>query len=454
MNFKQWLHEGFGVDYDNLPNAFRPDSFDATSISAQSGRQKLVGQIYDSNSINFDPEDRPQDFIKINSINQLSKFDPPQPLKSFEGSEILYGMTFDAKSNLLSQEFSKNVKFLKEELKKLMNLKRENDKNGKEPVQNIVFDTYKDIVDKGGDSTTIEKRLPQMAQARIAAAGLANKTNQTWNLQKMLNIVKSMKTKPEEKVSVSELNKQIQDVKSKLEVAVEKLNATPRMSFIIQQAFLRKIKHPKTPEDHQLCDHFVKLSVDNYTKFRGQYHYDYVLYPESSSELNENIAKSLAAKYGATPIRGFQKIENPKIDTTSFINKYPGKPNEPDDNGVMRSGYWRTFQNLKNTVDRSKGQIKNIQKNQPFVRNLQMDPTIPQQVTPQDQRSQLRNRRLLVIDDNTRSGGTFQIINHILRDQGPQSIHYYTPLLANFTYGTGKETTELPKQKRSPIVIK
>ena len=120
----------------------------------------------------------------------------------------------------------------------------------------------------------------------------------------------------------------------------------------------------------------------------------------------------------------------------------------------MRSGYWRTFQDLKNTVDRSKGQIKNIQKNQPFVRNLQMDPTIPQQVTPQDQRSQFKNRRLLVIDDNTRSGGTFQIINHMLRDQGPQSIHYYTPLLANFTYGTGKETTEVPKQKRKPIVIK
>lgn len=466
MKFRNWIYEGFGVDYENLPEPFRRDTFDADSILAKRRRQKLVGQVFDSNAIDFDPEDRPQDFIKVQPVNKLTKFDPPQPLKSFEGSEILYGMRFNANSNLLEEGFAKEVDELKAKIAELIKAKKEADRNGKQPVQDIVVDVYNDMLYKGADAKTIERIMPQMVQARIAAAGLANKSNQNWNFQKMMNIVKLAKKKPDEKESSGRIGKQIDALKVELEAAVKKLNAIPRMCFIIEQAFLKKIKHPETAEDNQLCDHFVRLAVDNYTKSRGDYHYDYVLYPESSSELNTKIATALAAEYGAVPIKGFQKVANPTIDITSYINRHPGKPDElitPKELGKsnlrqgavpqtpqMKSGYWRIVNDLQGRINRSKGQIKNVDRSQSFIRNLQMNPTVPQQVTQQDQRSQFRNRRLLVIDDNTRSGATFQTINHILRDRGPQSIHYYAPLLADFTYGTGKETTVVPKKFTAP----
>lgn len=462
MKFRTWIYEGFGVDYENLPEPFRKDTFDADSILAKRGRQKLVGQVFDSNAIDFHPEDRPQDFIKVQTVNKLTKFDPPQPLKSFEGSEILYGMRFNANSNLLEEGFAKEVDRLKTKMAELIKAKKEADRNGKQPVQDIVVNVYNDMIHKGADNKTIERIMPQMVQARIAAAGLANKSNQSWNLQKMMNIVKLSQKKPEEKESSGKIGKKIDALKVELETAVKRLNAIPRMCFIIEQAFLKKIKHPVTADDNQLCDHFVRLAVENYTKSRGNYHYDYVLYPESSSELNTKIATALAAEYGAVPIKGFQKVANPKIDTTSYINQYPGKPDElitpeelgksnlrqgatPPQTSQMKSGYWKIFNDLQGKINRSNGQIKNVDRNQSFIRNLQMNPTVPQQVTQKDQRSQFRNRRLLVIDDNTRSGATFQTINHMLRDRGPQSIHYYTPLLADFTYGTGKETTDVPK---------
>lgn len=471
MKFRTWIYdEGFGIDYDKLPDGFRSDSFDAESIVANNGRQKLVSQIADSNSIDFHPENRPQDFIKIEPVNKLTKFDPPQPLRSFEGSEILYGMKFNAKSNLLENGFSKEVEELKAQRKKLIDLKKEADRTGTEDAKQIVFRVYQDMVDKGAPLDLIQKRLPQMVQSNLKIAGLANIGNQKWDIKKIANIIRLMKRNPEERQTSGKYSKQIEELDLLLQPALQKLNAIPRMCFIIEQAFLKKIKHPQTPEDNQLCDHFVKLAVENYTSMRGKYHYDYVMYPESSSKLNTKIAEALASHYGAVPIKGFQKIADPKIDMTSYINNYPGKPDElitgdelaksnlrkreaAEEPPQMKSGYWRIQNDLQGIIDRSKGQIKNVQKNQPFIRNLKMDPTIPQQVKQQDQRSQLRNRRLLVIDDNTRSGATFQTINHILRDQGPQSIHYYTPLLADFTYGVGNKKVDVPKRNTNAPVL-
>ena len=456
MRFKTWINEGFGVNSENMPEPFRKGgSIGVDSVPLGRYKQKLVQSLYDSNAFDFHPEDRPQDFINVNTINDLQVMKPTQGLTSFR-SEILYGMQFTVNKNLKS-ELSKECNTLKTQIEDLQRRRVDADKNGNEQQRQIVYDTYNDITQKGVDVNRLKEIFPQMAQTRLKSAGLETKANQQWTINKLMNIVKMMKQPHSERDSSAALERQIEELNPKYEKAVRDLESLPKIENIIQQAFLKKIKHPSTPDDNKLCDHFVRLAVDNYFKFRKGYRYDYVLYPESSSSLNTKIATSLASQYGAIPIQGFQKIANPQIDKTSYTRQYPNNSWQDtigNDGKNIKSGYHSIFNALSDTMDRSEGQTKNIKNNRPYIRNFKMNANIPQQVSAQDQRSGLKNRRLLVIDDNTASGGTFQQINHILQDIGPQSVHYYTPLRANFTYGSNKEAaTDVPVPKKKDALV-
>ncbi len=167
MNFKLWL-EGFGVDIDR-------EKFDSNLLGDTNNRQNLVQTLYRSNFFDFSPEDRPQDFIKINVINELKVLRPSSKLQSFR-SEILYGLQFSINSELKLKLLKEKNK-LGQELSNLEQRKLDLEKNGTESMRKLVFDTYNDILSKGVSEEKFREFFPQIVQSRLKRSELLNRQN-------------------------------------------------------------------------------------------------------------------------------------------------------------------------------------------------------------------------------------------------------------------------------------
>jgi len=439
------------VDYSKLPSALHPDNIDPKLLKSKgktSQKKELMTQVHQTpDSIIFDPLDQPEDFINVEKINQVQALNIPagSRLNSFTDYNILYGFKFNASNEKISKESAKKSKELQSELEELTSKSvMRLSKAAQEKTIEIIKLAYREASEKSnGHYELISRNLPMIVNRKLEQAGLmkmkSNGEPDLWSMEK-IEIVRNNPT-IETTYSVRKKKREL-----KAEIARLKNIKDSKGDFLnlIEQAFLKKIKHPTSPEDEQLSNHFVQLAVSNYTSYRPNFPYEYVVYPESSSELNTKIASALAAKYGATAVRGFQKLENPKIDTTSFINNNqdfapePKGTTQPDEKGIrgpQHQKYRDAMKMLQTNIAGSKGQIKNVRMNRPYVRNWQMSPDLGQQVNPQHELSGLRNRRILLIDDNAGTSGTMQAINHILmREQRPKAIHIYTPLYVNFHY--------------------
>ena len=427
MNFKQWMTtEGFRVNYNKLPSTLHPDNYDANLIQSRQ-KKSVIDQVYNApESIVFDPLDQPQDFIKIETVNKVEQLNIPtrQQLPSFEGVQILYGFKFSAANEKIALESSKKVKELEAELAGLQNKKMGRNKEDQSRIIEIIKNCHDSIIRKVPDPSQLAKYLPSFVNRDLETAELLKFKNgqpQLWDMKMIQKVLNNSEVE-----STYSISKKVNEIKTEIQRLNDIIGSKGGMMNLIQQAFLKKIKHPQTPDDQQLCDHFVRLSVENYHKYRPNYPYEYVVYPQSSSALNTQIATGLAAQYGATAVQGFTKLMTPTIDTTNFIR------NNPQLTPIKRAG---AINKLSSQIASSKGQIKNIQNNRPYVRNWQMDPQLMQNVKPDHNMSGLTNRRILIIDDNAASSGTIQAIHKVLMSsQIPKSVHIYTPLFANFSH--------------------
>ena len=122
--FQNWLkiREGFGINYDELPNFMRPNSYDVSRINQD---KQNVDLIYQSKAINFDPQDRPQDFICIKKVNSVQTLHIPAKLvlPSFRAS-ILYGMKMCKPKNSFSapvRQLVKQIAEINDQLKLIRN---------------------------------------------------------------------------------------------------------------------------------------------------------------------------------------------------------------------------------------------------------------------------------------------------------------------------------------------
>lgn len=414
-------------------------------------RKVKAGAIHDlyanQDVITFDPEDRPEDFIRIEPLNQAKqlptlKIGDRHLLRSFEGASILYGFKFSEPQEEITLALQEKEKGLRQQLQDLeQGLKAANTRGTgmNSQVRGVLDNLFDQLRDRMGFIAWDQfvDMMTNRANHELEAQGLL-RTAKNGKIQRLgqKRIAQYLQNKKEDAsggTSAPTIRKRIKALEVELDHTMQQIGQKGKFLNVVQRAFLKKLKFPRTARDRQLQQEFVKNAVDNYTRLRPNYPYDYVVYPESSGVLNGEIAMALGSYYNAMPIRGLIKIQNPTIDTTNFARNHPD-----------RSPQWRRnmlFKNpdsLQNQLGSTSGQIKNVTgKNtnyRAFVRNWRMAPDLDQQVNPVHERSGLRGRRILVIDDNTASGGTFEAVNQKLQEQRPKSIHFYTPLWVNFSY--------------------
>lgn len=399
----------------------------------------------DPNSITFSPEDRPEDFVQIEPLNKAKELPKlsmtaKATLPAFEGASILYGFKF---SSPKEEEFSLRARERKSEidakLKELQeSLKSANSRGTgmSKKVRDVIDELYSMLSDRVTNPRFMEM-MTVRTNMELEKLGLLQMTK-AGKLQKLgeKRIAQYLKSRRDNNSngSAPAIRKKIKELQAEMTAMEEKISVRGKFMNSVQRAFLNKLKHPKSPEDKSLQEEFVQNAVANYTRLRPNFPYEYIVYPESSGELNQAIAVSLAKHYGATPIRGLDKIPNPTIDTTSFSRQHGDKDKE-----WIRNTLFQNKDSLSNAIDRNTGQIKNITgKNtnfRPYIRNWQISQDLGQNVNPEHKLSGFRNRRLLLIDDNTASGGTLQANYKVLIEkQKPKSIHIYTPIWVNFSY--------------------
>lgn len=443
-DFMTWL-EGFGIDYSQIPQQASDQYW---LFNQQTNLKKdAIDALHDSPFLRFSNTDDPTtDLIQIEPLNQAQQLPvlslkDQQLLPSFEGCTIHYGFRFSIPKQPKEDQASRFNRLppgAEETLRKLETDKKKLEKelplatNLSKVLKSIIDQeyaafkgkAYSDIVDKVVQNVNIELKHQNFVR-RGKLVQLTPEVVLTYlrNVEKEKDVLRQDTIKKK----IAEIDQEIEAVKTK----------TPFYN-VTQQAMLRKLKFPRTPQDKELQNQFVRLAAENYYRIKQQIKYDYVVYPESRSNLNAEIATALAERFHAWPIQGLNKLPSPdedwtlahpgnswRIDTHSLGDKHPS----------MDKPTWR--QRLFNLADRIKsgrGQIKNIPYDTPFVRNWQMSPTLNQQLDPRHARSGLRGRTILLIDDNVRTSGTFQAVYHIIIKTKPRRIDIYTPLWVDFTY--------------------
>ncbi len=349
MEFKKWL-EGFGVDYTKLPSGLHPHQFDPESIKTRGKKKReMMDLLKQPSIITFDPVDRPEDFIKVQTINLVK----PIPLEgvgkrlpSFRG-DILYAFKFNAAENLIIRYFSEQMKFIKSNLEearnKLKNIRRSADYS--KQVVDIIRQSYEEVRKKVISQKQIEKYVPDFVYRHLRDAGLptTNKDGKPWTWDRIERVLKSAEfrekppeSEPEEEEESEEWPKEwprwerkkpeklqsmgksalqnlVKKLSEELKELEEKVATRGHFASLIEQTFLKKIKFPETQEDLALQARFIELSVRNYINFRPNFPYDYVVYPESRSDLNSKVANRLAKNYNCPAVKGFTKLALPEL---------------------------------------------------------------------------------------------------------------------------------------------
>jgi len=461
LNFKIWL-EGFRVNYSKLPEFLRApvddndfekflqnpnntpiiDGFD--SMKLKRNEKEIEDELHRIEElIVFDIENNPGDFISASFSNELKTIEikDSQKLNSFK-SKILYGMKFEMKEEKIALYFKEKVEKLDSEYEKSEEIRRSIDIRLNEELQKIVINLYQNLLNKGTYFEEIKKYIFDMIAVELDKPEVKSLTGYTryklikndkhtsalmigsvkldWG--KIQQIIKLSKISDPPKINqIRKKIKALKEIRDKFQNNVEYKN---KWHNILQKVFLKKIKHPISAQDKELQEYFIRLSVENYVSFVKQANYDMVLFPESSSLLNKMIAIGISEYYNCEAVMGFRKREMATIDVHGFIKKNPNLPKEysPDTGKTLLAG---ALERLKDLINSSRGEIKRIKINQAFIRNWNINSEIIKKIN---------KKVILVVDDNLRSGGTFQSINKVLWNVGsPRYVNYYVPLWANFS---------------------
>jgi hypothetical protein len=431
-HFKNWL-EGWGIDYQQLPSDLT-DNYGNLKTKT-SIRNQAMDSLYKSPFITFDSQkDRPEDFVNIEPLMQaknLFQFNltGKQILPSWEGATIYYGFRFSTPQEKISQEKREEMLRMQNEVKNLKTQLKKVTMKTLSPLQRKIVDEEWEIMKDRNNMTPegYEKYLPIFVNNRLKKE---NQTGLSWT--KIQAYLKRKREKGDSAYKLKKIISEKEEIIEKYRIEIENKN-----TFLnaVERAFLKKMKHPSTSEDQAFSHNFIKTAVDHFVRLNNR-HYEYILYPESSSNMNEQLALELALKIGAEPINGFKKLENPTIDTHNYAAINKPDPNQRGLGGPDDTIYKNLYGNrgLQNTIQSSKGEIKKFtfgKQFRSFVRNWEMQPGLKGSEENQKGIS-IKNKRLLVIDDNVDSGGTFQAINHILVKHKPRRIDYYAPIVANF----------------------
>lgn len=469
------IQEGYGVD-DN-PSI----SQGVSSILDDEGTSKksrMIDYLHKSPFTKFSDEDNPEDFIKVEPLNKTEELPvftvrEKEQLPSFEGTTINYGLQFDT-----SEDTTKKLSSLApleqaiEEKKKEEEDARETLKKSKrrfylisdksypkaEEKMQIIKDLQQEFRDRDKQWFVDDNGiLASIINGKFKEAGLKPEENDkiaryldNWREWVRLTDESELMRPPAYTKRIKKIENDLCSMYGEL---VEKKKTT---MHAIQQAFMKKLKSPN-PEDKKLQEHFIKLTADSYIRLKKDVHYDYIVYPQSSSNFNEELAYELASHYNATPVNAISKIAQPKIDTTNLYwsklsdterekrNLYPAlhTPKAGESKGAELE---RLKAQLPKDVvqdDGSKvaGQIKNVKFGgfRPFIKNLELNRDAMGSAEGKEGVG-FKGNSILLIDDNISSSGTIQRSIQILKKQGPRRIDVYVPLVMKYYRPSGIPT--------------
>lgn len=417
MGFKMWIEqlelEGFGFNLANIPTVKDMKTLNRSvraGINAQSKKQ--VMQIFadknkDYEIFDFDPENRPWDLISVKPIDKTSslpqlKIPNKQLLDTFRDMKIYYGFEFVPKPTIGDSSMYNNDSGQLERSKMDLAKIDQEIQNKQNPYIDMVSlenkhpDFYEKI-SQVAHITNVDQKTKILANQGIAV--------NPWVINRYLN-----EWLPYKQLKIAPLVQKQQELKTVIQQYNRPFFNKRQMQFYIslaRNALGKIIKHPTNQRERTLQEQLIHCAVQRYKTFRPNSVYDYIVYPESSSDFNELLAYAFSEAYpGSKPIRGFEKLTRVEVDNANWAKNNPGKkpPKAPNQN--------------------EKFQMKNIrfQQHRPFYKMFQKSEL---------QGDSFKRRRILLVDDNVSSSGTMQGLYKILRRDRPQHVDIYAPIYYN-----------------------
>lgn len=189
-------------------------------------------------------------------------------------------------------------------------------------------------------------------------------------------------------------------------------------------AFTKLIKNPITENQKMVRQNLIEQSVKIYTDKNPNKSFDLIVYPQSKLDASKtNLNRELAFEFSLK--HRCPSIEIAKLPKEDFTIDEEGaktyyKIKQWDDEKIDK-----TIEKLKKALEKAKksGDIKTITKaehNYRFFINMYSKEKLS---------TDLRGKKILVIDDNASSGSTIQQISDILVKNNPSSIDFFVPYL-------------------------
>lgn len=484
MRLYNIIHEGFRIDVQ-IPT----DT--ATSENYKWYTAQLQGK-----SIVYSANDSPEDIIKIEpalTSKRLSEFIVDTPTKAFKNSKIFIGFTTSPSSGVDTHDTSVfSPKEFQHFLDVLYPVARE--WTGQELTQAKMFLLIKQL--KSDELSRIH-----LGRDKADPAGAAR-------VQEAINIMAQiheiyMQTKRKNKKEargVAPSNYTVPEA-----IAFLKRNVFNKYGKAASYEIAKQLKHPNSPEQQQITDMFLKLCLQqinkmtpgsnavkltitpeakrpdrvkgykrteeeiradfarkekeklgnltpssNLTQTMASGNYQYIVYPESSSEFNKDLATAAASMFGAKTLEISKRtsteapLEVDEEEIRSHAADYaaeahfdasvgkwfftPHTRKEDTRGNKIKNdtkyfdtkeefiNFWsnNTSSGVNTNLKKKGDQIKNVDDSKrAFVKNL---------FPSKDAYAELSNKFVMLIDDNIVSSATVQMVKNLIMSINPQPI--------------------------------
>lgn len=437
MNFKQWL-EGFGFDTRKSTDTVTKDFLTQfKDVKKSSGRHEIISKhATEHDLLYFSEEDRPSDLIRLvqlNKIESLPFFNIKRSLPSFEGGKIYYAFTFAPSENfeLLSKKIGTQTK----ELGAYVDTTVDRRKKEIQLITNDIQKKIQVIESKFVYAPRLEQSIPNLWHLfsqfqndhpilnRNAIESTKNMFGHSLSLPQLQDLINWFNS--DEREDWLSLKQELNSIQLKSRSTDNRLVLSNKDSknFFTNACLsaVNIIKNPQTDNQKNIQEKFIELAVQAYVSKAKNKGYDYVIWPESGSLLNQKVAEKLAQHYNAEPMQGFNKRsrEDTRLDRTTAHRQ-----------GHNTSQMQQHFDSrIKNGNPNSKPTIKGVTQNsvKPFVRMWDINrPEI----------GKYRKARILVVDDTSNSGATMQSIHKVLISEKPRQIDMFVPIQLNTYFKT------------------
>ena len=445
MRLYNIIYEGFKIDVQ-IPTET------ATSKNYKWYTAQLQGK-----SIVYSANDSPEDIIKIEpalTSKRLSEFIVDTPTKAFRNSKIFIGFTTSPSSGADTHDTSVfSPREYHHFLDVLYPVARE--WTGQELTQAKMFQLIKQLKSDELSRTDLgrDKADPAGAARVQEAINVMAQVHEIYMQTKRANKKEARGVAPS-KYTVPEA------------IAFLKRNVFNKYGKAASYEIAKQLKHPNSPEQKQITDMFLKLCLQQISKMvlagrktpfqkypsdtAGDTHYEYIVYPESSSQFNKDLATAAASMFGAKTLEISKRtssdapLEVDEEEIRSHAADYAAKSHfdasvgkwfftphtrKEDTRGNKIKNDTKYFDTKEEFIDfwsnntssgvntnlKKKGdQIKNVDDSKrAFVKNL---------FPNKDAYAELSNKFIMLIDDNIVSSATVQMVKNLIMSINPQPI--------------------------------